>query len=243
MDFKLSEKVFGRLKWITMVLLPAVATLYLMLAETWGLPYPQQISATITAVIVFLGLFLEINSAQFKLRLAKVTAMDTLARIKLKLVISNQVYDTLKWITTIFLPAITVLYVSLSDVWGLPYTTEVSGTLTAVVIFLGALLQISTLEYKTSMYVLMNVGPLVRQESAVATGALSMKPQTYDLIRFIAQVVLPGIATFYVTLAQIWGLALSVEISGTIMAVVLFINTLLQISTMKHNAVVNSLVK
>lgn len=240
MDFKLSERAFTALKWITMVFLPAVATLYLMLADTWGLPNAEQVSATITAVIVFLGLFLEINSAQFKLRLAKVIEMDTLARIKLKLVISNAIYDSLKWIATILLPAVAVLYVSLSSVWNLPYATEVSGTITAAVIFLGAILQISTLEFKTSMYVLQNVGPLVRQETAMATGPLAMKPETYDKIRFVVQVILPGVSTFYVALAEIWGLPLSVQISSTIMAIVLFANALLQISTIRHNAAVQS---
>lgn len=46
-----------------------------------------------------------------------------------------------------------------------------------------------------------------------------MKNQTYDILKFIAQVVLPLIATFYTTLGEIWGLPLTVEISGTIMAV------------------------
>ena len=46
-----------------------------------------------------------------------------------------------------------------------------------------------------------------------------MKNKTYDILKFIAQVVLPLLATFYVTLAELWGLPFSTEISGTIMAV------------------------
>ena len=46
-----------------------------------------------------------------------------------------------------------------------------------------------------------------------------MKNKTYDKLKFIAQVVLPLLATFYVTLAELWGLPFSTEISGTIMAV------------------------
>lgn len=243
MDFKLSEKMYNALKWFTMVLLPAVATLYIMLADTWQLPNAPEVSATITALVVFLGIFLEINSAQFKLRLAKVKAMDTLTRIKLKLVISNQTYDVIKWVTTILLPAVVVLYVTLADVWQLPYPTEVAATMTAVIIFLGALLQISSLEYKTSMYVLSNVGQVIRQEMAVSSGPLSMRPETYDKVRFFAQVFLPAISTFYVAMAEIWGLPLSVEISTTIMAIVLFVNALLQVSTSKHNVAVAKLIK
>lgn len=46
-----------------------------------------------------------------------------------------------------------------------------------------------------------------------------MKNKTYDKLKFIAQVVLPLLATFYVTLAELWGLPFSTEISGTIMAI------------------------
>ena len=46
-----------------------------------------------------------------------------------------------------------------------------------------------------------------------------MKNKTYDHLKFVAQVVLPLLATFYVTLAELWGLPFSTEISGTIMAV------------------------
>lgn len=46
-----------------------------------------------------------------------------------------------------------------------------------------------------------------------------MKNETYDILKFIAQVILPLVATFYVTLAELWGLPFSTEISGTIMAV------------------------
>lgn len=46
-----------------------------------------------------------------------------------------------------------------------------------------------------------------------------MKNKTYDRLKFIAQVVLPLLATFYVTLAELWGLPFSTEISGTIMAI------------------------
>ena len=46
-----------------------------------------------------------------------------------------------------------------------------------------------------------------------------MKNSTYDFLKIIAQVILPLVATFYVTLAELWGLPFSTEISGTIMAV------------------------
>ena len=60
---------------------------------------------------------------------------------------SNKVYDVLKWIALILLPALGTLYFALAKIWGLPYATEIVGTISAVDAFLGALLQISTNQY------------------------------------------------------------------------------------------------
>lgn len=60
---------------------------------------------------------------------------------------SNKVYDVLKWIAQILLPALGTLYFALSKVLGLPFATEVAGTITAVDAFLGAVLGISTSQY------------------------------------------------------------------------------------------------
>lgn len=62
----MSNKLYDILKWITMVVLPAVGTLYLTLAGIWGFPYAEQIGGTITAAVTFLGIVLGISSAQYK---------------------------------------------------------------------------------------------------------------------------------------------------------------------------------
>lgn len=61
--------------------------------------------------------------------------------------LNNKTYDVLKWIAQILLPALGTLLFALSKVWGLPYATEIVGTITAVDAFLGAILGISTLQY------------------------------------------------------------------------------------------------
>jgi len=61
---------------------------------------------------------------------------------------SNKVYDVLKFIAQILLPAIGTLYFALAKIWGLPYAAEIVGTISAVDAFLGALLGISTMQYK-----------------------------------------------------------------------------------------------
>lgn len=62
----MSNKVYDVLKWIAMVALPAVGTLYFALASIWGFPYAEQVVGTITAVDTFLGVLLGISSAQYK---------------------------------------------------------------------------------------------------------------------------------------------------------------------------------
>lgn len=60
---------------------------------------------------------------------------------------SDKVYDVLKWIAQILLPAIGTLYFALAQIWGFPYAEEVVGTISAIDVFLGVLLGISTHNY------------------------------------------------------------------------------------------------
>lgn len=62
----------------------------------------------------------------------------------------NKVYDVLKYVTQIVLPAIGTLYFALSGIWGFPYAEQVVGTITAIVTFLGVLLGISSANYNKS---------------------------------------------------------------------------------------------
>ena len=57
---------------------------------------------------------------------------------------SNKVYDILKYIALIVLPALGTLYFALAGIWDLPYGEQILGTITAIDTFLGALLKIST---------------------------------------------------------------------------------------------------
>lgn len=61
--------------------------------------------------------------------------------------LSNKVYDILKAIALIWLPAIGTLYFALAGIWSLPHPEEIVGTLTAVDTFLGAVLGISSANY------------------------------------------------------------------------------------------------
>ena len=60
---------------------------------------------------------------------------------------SNKVFDVLKYIALIVLPAIATFYAGLSKIWTLPYPAEIPGTIMLVDTLLGALLKISTDQY------------------------------------------------------------------------------------------------
>ena len=60
---------------------------------------------------------------------------------------SNKIYDILKWIVMIVLPALATFYVTLASLWGWGYAEQVSGTITALATVLGAILIISSSNY------------------------------------------------------------------------------------------------
>jgi len=64
------------------------------------------------------------------------------------MIFDNETYDSLKWIAMILLPALGTLYFALAAIWGLPYGEQIVGTITAIDAFLGALLGISSEQYK-----------------------------------------------------------------------------------------------
>ena len=63
------------------------------------------------------------------------------------MLLTNKVYDILKFVTMIILPACGTLYFTIAGIWHLPAAEQVVGTIAAITTFLGAILQISTSQY------------------------------------------------------------------------------------------------
>jgi hypothetical protein len=63
---RLNDKLYDCLKWIAILLLPALATLVAVIFKIWNLPYGNEIAQTITALATFLGAILGISSVQYK---------------------------------------------------------------------------------------------------------------------------------------------------------------------------------
>lgn len=69
---------------------------------------------------------------------------------------------------------------------------------------------------------------------------MKMKNSTYDILKWIAQLLLPALGTLYFALAQIWGWPYGEQIVGTITAVDAFLGVILGISTYNYNNEVKS---
>lgn len=61
--------------------------------------------------------------------------------------LSNKVFDVLKWLTLVGIPALTTAYVGLSAIWGWPYADQVAKTSAVICVLLGSVLGISTIQY------------------------------------------------------------------------------------------------
>ena len=62
---KLPDKLYDILKWITMIVLPALATAYVGLAAIWGWPFADEVAKTTAVICTLLGALLGISTAQY----------------------------------------------------------------------------------------------------------------------------------------------------------------------------------
>lgn len=59
---RIRDDIYDILKWVAMLVLPALATLVSTLGSIWGLPYAPQVADTIVAVNAALAMILGISS-------------------------------------------------------------------------------------------------------------------------------------------------------------------------------------
>ena len=73
----MSDKVYNVLKYVAMIVLPAIGTLYFALAGIWNFPYGEQVVGTITAIDTFLGALLGISTASYNKKNNSTETTDT----------------------------------------------------------------------------------------------------------------------------------------------------------------------
>ena len=58
---------------------------------------------------------------------------------------------------------------------------------------------------------------------------------TYDVLKWIAQILLPALGTLYFALSKLWGFPFATEVVGTIAALDTFLGAVLGISSINYN--------
>ena len=64
----LNDRVYSILKWICLVVLPALATLWFTLGKIWGFPYLAEVEGTIVAIDTFLGCLIGVSTISYNRR-------------------------------------------------------------------------------------------------------------------------------------------------------------------------------
>lgn len=69
---------------------------------------------------------------------------------------------------------------------------------------------------------------------------MKLSNKTYDILKWVAQYLLPAIGTLYFALAGIWGFPYGEQVVGTVTAIDTFLGVILGISTSQYNKTVNN---
>ena len=62
----MNNNIYDVLKWIALILFPALGIAYSGLASLWGFPYATEITGSLDILGVFLGAVLQISSTKYK---------------------------------------------------------------------------------------------------------------------------------------------------------------------------------
>lgn len=153
--------------------------------------------------------------------------------------ISDKIYNVLKYVAQYVLPACATLYFGLAKIWNLPYPEQVIGTILAFDVFLGAILGITTAAYNKKMEHYSNYIQPAMPEVIEATEPknplyLALSNSTYDILYWIAQIVIPALGTLYFALARFWNLPYGEQVVGTIALIDAFLGIFLGINTSQY---------
>lgn len=145
------------------------------------------------------------------------------------MIFNNKTYNVLKFITLIFLPAIGAFYFAMAGMYNLPYPQQVVGTLAALAVFLGVLLEISTTNYNKQTTAR---GYMLSSEDVLPP---SKTVTFYDVMKWVAQLLIPALATLYFTIASIWKIPSPELVVGTLTAIDALLGMLLGLSSAAYN--------
>lgn len=149
------------------------------------------------------------------------------------MILSNKVYDILKWFALVLLPALGVFYQAMATTWNLPYPTEIVSTIAAIDLFLGVLIGISTNKFNITnpMYRI----NLVKLVDSTKEGGWILSNSTFEFLTWIAQILIPSVVTLYGGLSVVWDLPYPQEMTSTLIAIDAFLGALLGFSTAQYH--------
>ena len=161
--------------------------------------------------------------------------------------LNNAMYDRLKWVAQYVLPAFAALYFGISQIWGLPYPERIVGSIVAFDAFLGALLGLSSIQYKAFQKENSRVLDRYNQLSylseekdnsvLIPTTMFGMDPKTYQIAKWVTLILMPSLGALYFGLSRIWGFPLGEEIVGTIASITTFAGIFLGVSSAQYKSV------
>jgi hypothetical protein len=164
--------------------------------------------------------------------------------------ISNETYDRLKWVAQYLLPGLATLYFALTQIWGFPYGDEIVLSVMAIDSALGFVLGMGNKQYQADVKSL--GGQLLKRSAALdiktfptqerRTGLIiKMTEETYDILMFFTQYLLPSIGTITVALSPIWGFQYGDQVIGTIAAIDTFMGIFLGISNAQYKVEISQI--
>jgi hypothetical protein len=99
--------------------------------------------------------------------------------------LDSKLYDRLKPVVLIYLPALAAAYFAIASIWGIPDTQNVIGTISIVTTFLGSVLGLSSKNYAGDGHIVMDEAglktikmPDLTAEDIAAKGKITLKVTT-----------------------------------------------------------------
>lgn len=71
----------------------------------------------------------------------------------MKSFLPNKVYEFLKWLCIVFIPAFVIFIKTVFPIWNIPYSDQIATTLTAVGLLIGAMIGVSAIQYNKGVNV------------------------------------------------------------------------------------------
>ena len=67
----LNDRIYKILKWVCMIFLPALATLWFALGKIWGFPYLAEVEGTIIAIDTFIGALIGVSTLSYNKKIGE----------------------------------------------------------------------------------------------------------------------------------------------------------------------------